>query len=135
METPMSSTLLPKQMAPNPHANPKDIAKRTAEPGARLSTRIDAPEEKTIAAGITRQATTINVSQMFSHFQRDSTFMGVVNKPLQRPESSARMMPVVAIAAPKTYDARKKLLTNYHNKEYMSSSNVYTTSREFESAS
>ena len=36
-----------------------------------------------------QQAVRMKISQMFSHFQRGMIFMGAVNSPLQRPESSA----------------------------------------------
>src|SRR5262249_20365262 len=60
--------------------------------------------EKTRAVGIARQATTMKTSQIFSHFHRGSSFMGVVNRPLNRPDSTANAIPVVISASKKLLD-------------------------------
>jgi hypothetical protein len=43
--------------------------------------------------GISQQATMMKISQVFSHCQRDFSFMGAVNRPLQAPERTARRIP------------------------------------------
>jgi hypothetical protein len=53
--------------------------------------------EKTKTAGITRHATTMKINQIFSHFQRGSSFIGVVNRPLNSPDSMTSAIPVITI--------------------------------------
>ena len=52
-----------------------------------------------MASGMTIHATTINTSHVFSHFQRDCSFIGAVKRPLHAPESTANTMPLYFIVS------------------------------------
>jgi len=86
-------------MAPNPQANPKPNAEKTALEGAAASTSCHAGiAGKTKVEGMITHATTINANQIFSHFQRFSIFIGVVKRPLQMPDKAASSIPMATIS-------------------------------------
>ena len=64
----------------------------------------------------------MKVNQMFSHFQRDSSFIGVVKRPLHSPDTTASATPIMT-----TGSSYKNSLTRYHAMSNMSRTNVYTT--------
>jgi hypothetical protein len=102
MDTPSLSTLRPKQIAPNPQANPKVSALITAPDGAAAKIRPGfGIAGYTMIAGIIMQAIKINVNQIFSHFQRRSSRIGAEKRPLQIPEKTASRRPVVIMASRK----------------------------------
>src|SRR5579872_1239787 len=99
MDTPRQSTLRPNAMAPKPHAKPKPSAAASAFRGALTNKCLQAGVvQPTIAIGIAMQETKMKPSQRFSHFQRDSSFIGVVNNPLQTPDNVAKKMPARIIS-------------------------------------
>ena len=82
-------------MAPNPQAKPKPIAAASADEGVcaqRLDQRGIAGAAKQI--GMTRQAVTMKMNQMFSQRQRGIIFIGALKRPLQIPERKANRSPV-----------------------------------------
>ena len=73
---------------------PKLSAAMRAPTGAAASTCAQSGAEAlTTLTGMMRHDTTIKTIQMFSHFQRDISFRGVVNSPLQIPDEMASVMP------------------------------------------
>jgi hypothetical protein len=103
IETPSRSTLLPKQIAPKPHANPNAIADQTALAGEAVRmARQWAPLPNTKPHGISTHATRMKTNQMFSHFHLDSSFIGAVNRPLQMPDNVARRIPITAMRNTRT---------------------------------